>query len=319
MVAHIPHRQVGSYPGTVTLLASVAGGTAVVADEALTAAAAESFEAARRGRVEVRILDRIDELRLAAALFSHVWDSASADEPKVPLDLLRALSHAGGYVSGAWAGGDLVGASLGFARLGEGRLSLHSHITGVVPGSSGAGVGFALKLHQRLWALERDIEEVVWTFDPLVRRNGYFNVAKLGARIVDYYEDFYGPMPDGLNRRGESDRCLVRWVLLDRRVCSAIRGAAPRPGPAKANGVVTLLDQKGTLSRFRGDRHSECLRVWVPDDIVAIRREDPEAATRWRMSVRETLGVAIRSGWSVGVVRSDGWYELDPPARAEED
>lgn len=296
----------------MALLETVDEGAVVISDEAVTAAATLAADGADKAAVQVRALDGIAEMRLAGALFSRVWEFTDESDRKVPLDLLQALSHAGGYVAGAWCGNDLVGASLGFARLGGPNASLHSHITGVVPGSAGAGVGRALKLHQRHWALERGISEIMWTFDPLVRRNGYFNVSKLGARIVSYYEDFYGPMADGLNHRGESDRCLAKWDLLDERVVAALGGTPPKPA-AEHEGVVVLLDSQQTLTAFDRNAVSPRVLVWVPEDIVAIRRVDPVGAIRWRKAVRYTLGAAIREGWTVDLVRSDGWYELEPP------
>jgi len=33
---------------------------------------------------------------------------------------------------------------------------------------------------------------IAWTYDPLIRRNAYFNLVKLGARPVEYLRNFYG-------------------------------------------------------------------------------------------------------------------------------
>ena len=81
-----------------------------------------------------------------------------ADGP-VPIsgDLIRALAYTGNYAAGAWAGADLVGASVAFLALDNGRLSLHSHVTGVARPARGGSVGFALKQHQRAWALSHGI------------------------------------------------------------------------------------------------------------------------------------------------------------------
>lgn len=76
--------------------------------------------------------------------------------------------------------GVLVGGSVGFfgAPLG---VDLHSHMAGVSAVGRGRNVGYALKFHQRGWASERGIEQITWTFDPLVARNAYFDLGKLGA------------------------------------------------------------------------------------------------------------------------------------------
>ena len=71
----------------------------------------------------------------------------------------------------------MVGASAGFFTAPPDAV-LHSHITGVAPGQH-RGIGFPLKVHQQAWALACGVPEVVWTFDPLVARNAWFNLAKL--------------------------------------------------------------------------------------------------------------------------------------------
>jgi hypothetical protein len=67
--------------------------------------------------------------------------------------------------------------------------ALHSHVTGVVDSMRHAGVGRAIKLHQRDWAAERGLDWITWTFDPLVRRNAWFNIAILGADVHSYLPD----------------------------------------------------------------------------------------------------------------------------------
>ena len=166
------------------------------------------------------------EARRTAELFAEVWGVADGPMP-ISGDLIRALVHTGNYAAGAWAGTDLVGASVAFLALDNGRLSLHSHITGVARAARGGSVGFALKQHQRAWALSHGIREVTWTFDPLVRGNARFNLVKLGAVAVSYLVDFYGQMEDGVNAGDRSDRCAVRWELDTPRAVAASEGRRP--------------------------------------------------------------------------------------------
>ena len=161
--------------------------------------------------VEVGLLTRMDELAEAIRLFESVWGLEEGHA--LPGELLRAISFAGGYVSGARRDGVLVGASVGFLGRHDGELHLHSHISGVLPEVQGRHVGLALKQHQRAWALSRGIAMIEWTFDPLVRRNAYFNLIKLGARVVGYEPAFYGAMHDAFNEGDETDRAVIRWRL----------------------------------------------------------------------------------------------------------
>src|SRR4029077_16138055 len=98
-----------------------------------------------------------------------------------------------------------------------------------VPRLQDRGVGFALKLAQRAVCLDHGIDEVRWTFDPLVARNARFNLAKLGAEGVAVFREFYGPMEARRNPEDRSDRFEVRWRLSSPRVDRALRGEGSPP------------------------------------------------------------------------------------------
>jgi predicted GNAT superfamily acetyltransferase len=103
-----------------------------------------------------------------------------------------------------------LGFVLGFVGLEDG-LHLHSTSSACCPATDRVGIGYALKLAQRAACLDQGIDEVRWTFDPLVARNGRFNLVRLGAvatRIPPVVLRRHA-------RRGESrrrsDRFEVRW------------------------------------------------------------------------------------------------------------
>src|SRR5205814_693568 len=124
----------------------------------------------------------------------------------------------------------------------------------------GRSLGFALKQLQRSWALERDARTIVWTADPLVRGNAYFNLVKLGASFVDYHENFYGVMQDGLNA-GESDRVVLRWDLASERAVRAADGVVDEPAAGAGRVVLRAGDDGGPVTR---DADGDELLAWVP-------------------------------------------------------
>jgi predicted GNAT superfamily acetyltransferase len=203
------------------------------------------------------------DLQRLAAVFDEIWGTTC---PVVRVELLRAVQHAGGYLSVLEQGERVVGGSFGVLARHRGEPALHSHVTGVLPTVRHTGAGRAVKLHQRAWAADHGLAWIVWTFDPLVRRNAWFNLGVLGARVEEYLVDFYGPIEDAVNARDETDRLLVAWAVDDSHAVS----------PAQTDG--------------------ETLDVGTPDDIVALRRTDPEAAAHWRRRLRTELGGALAAG-----------------------
>ncbi|MBB2910708.1 putative GNAT superfamily acetyltransferase [Streptosporangium becharense] len=243
--------------------------------------------------VKVRSLHGIEALQRADRLLREVWGTRRGDDPPIALDLLCAFSHTGGYVGGAFLGGELVGVAAGFLAAGR---SLHSHITGVAAGARGCGVGRALKEHQRAWAAEHGLVAVSWTFDPLLRRNAFFNLTRLGARVVGYLPDFYGPMSDGINDGGPSDRLFVTWPT----------EAAASPPVSDHDGVV-VVDETGAVQEA-GD--APLLRCATPADVESLRATDPAAARRWRAALESGLGGALDRGYRVTGFTRSGWYVL---------
>ena len=233
--------------------------------------------------ITVRTISERDEFLAHDALMQGVWGVPAS---LVTIEMLAAISHSGGYVSAAFAQGQMVGASVGFLADHHGERALHSHITGVVDTMRHAGIGRAIKLHQRQWAAERGLRWIIWTFDPLVRRNAWFNIALLGADVEAYLPSFYGTMTDAINVGDESDRLLIVWDV------QASLPDRPRDGSDLAD---TLL-------------------VPTPADIVALRRDDPAAVASVARRHPQALTAALDGGRRVVGFTRDGAYVIGSPS-----
>jgi predicted GNAT superfamily acetyltransferase len=263
--------------------------------------------AAAAADVVIRELHRLDHLQAAQRLFEEIWRPAEGEPSPMTVGLLRALAHAGNYVVGAFAGTRMVGASAGFFTAPS-EPALHSHITGVAPGGQHRGIGFALKVHQRAWALARGVPLIVWTFDPLVARNAWFNLAKLGARPTGYLEDFYGPMPDAINAGMASDRLLLAWELDDPAVADACAGRPRQPSPelAKAEPALTVGPD---VEPVACPTDAPAVTVAAPPDVEALA---PAQRRAWRVAVREALGGRLAAGAAVtGFLRHPDRYVVE--------
>lgn len=267
------------------------------------AATAAAQRAAEKSGVAVRELCGLAELGAVHALYRSVWQSRSADSPVSP-ELLRAMTHAGCYAAGAYLDGELVGACVGFFAAPPGQV-LHSHVAGVSSGARARGVGYALKLHQRAWALARGLQQVTWTFDPLVRRNAYFNLVKLAARPREYLVDFYGELDDAINAGQGSDRLLVGWDLTAPEVVAACDGKRVEADTGAVPAALSVTpDGRPSPVRATGSTVS----VPVPDDVEALREADPELARAWRAAVQQVLhGLMAGGAKVVGFSRAGGY------------
>jgi predicted GNAT superfamily acetyltransferase len=264
-------------------------------------AAAVALAAAEHAGVEIRLLHSVPELEAASRLTAEIW---SDTEAKAPASMLRALAHAGNFVAGALRGTELVGISIAFFGRDGDATHLHSHITGIDSRFQNRSLGFALKQYQRWWALEQGADTVQWTADPLVRRNLYFNLIKLGATVVAYYPDFYGSIPDGVNGSGESDRVLFSWDLGSLRAQAAADGHLPESLVEDAT-VVLQPDADG--NPVLAPAADAAVRVWIPEDVVRMRHDDPDRACAWREAVRDAVGDCLRQGYRAEAITRDGW------------
>ena len=228
----------------------------------------------------IRVLHHLNEMQQLQACTDLVWGPGAGN--MVSADFLMALSHAGGYVSGAFTSTDsgeiMVACSFGMLAQHRGDWCLHSHITGVSPTLQNSGLGTAMKNHQKQWALDAGLTAITWTFDPLVRRNAWFNIERLGANAVEFHINFYGPLNDEINGDDETDRLLARWNI-----------DSPRARTTDSDAIF----------------------IETPEDIVQLRRTDPDAARAWRLKIRHELSKAFTTHEVTGFT-SEGSYTLTP-------
>ena len=145
------------------------------------------------------------------------------------------------------------------------------------------GIGAMLKHHQWQWARENGFATITWSFDPLVRRNAWFNMIKLGAQVTGYFQNFYGELDDGINAGEQSDRVLVRWNVLNSKTPQSL-------------GLVDVRD---------GD-----VVIATPVDIETLRKVDKQQAQQWRAEQRALFLDAVHDGYQVRGLNAEYSYVL---------
>ncbi len=258
----------------------------------------------------IRIIEKPEEMPAVEELQRLVW--AAPDIEIVPKDMLLAVVHNGGLAIGAFIGNDLVGFSFGFPGFystPDGpRLKHHSHMLAVHPEWRSKGIGFALKRAQWQMVRKQGLDRVTWTYDPLLSRNAYLNIARLGAVCSTYLRSEYGEMHDGLNAGLPSDRFQVDWWVNTERVR---RRLSHRSRPiltidhyrlAEAAFLEAPLEQGSAnvkppqaVSALSG----HLLLLEIPSDFLALKAVDLPLASAWRFYTRAVFEDAFATGYLV--------------------
>jgi predicted GNAT superfamily acetyltransferase len=147
------------------------------------------------------------------------------------------------------------------------------------------GVGESLKLAQRAQALDQGIEVVRWTFDPMVARNAWLNLGKLGAVVDRFSRNFYGEMEDAINAGERSDRLTVAWHL-------------PRePGPhvvvQPAADLLVRSDDEVPVPRAAEDLPGHVAAIELPSEYHDLRTADPALGSAWRDAIADAVEACL--------------------------
>ena len=260
--------------------------------------------AAEAAHVRLRPLTSLVDFDRAIEVMIATWGRFQLP----PREVLTALAHSGNVPFGAFDGDEMVAFVLGWAGVDDVGLHVHSHMLAAMPARRHHGVGFALKLAQRAQALDQGIHVARWTFDPLVARNAWFNMGKLGTVADEFRRAFYGEMTDEINRGDRTDRLFVRWDL----------DAEPTARPVP-EGLPVVLAAEGDPDApdpiRRADAPADGGLVEVPRDHAELRGRDAALASRWRDASAAALESCFRAGLIVGAFdRERSAYALVPEA-----
>lgn len=239
------------------------------------------------------------EMRAAVDLQKVYWGDNMAD--LVPQHMLLSIARYGGHLHAAYDGDNMVGLLIGFSGAdihpddnvdAPSRMFVMSKRMVVLPGYRGQKIGETLKQCQREFAQRHHIQRVVWTFDPLLSRNAYLNIHKLGAVGQKYEENYFGEDP--LNPVLSADRLQVNWWVnhpsLDNR---------PRLDYSDAALVNTVrFTDDGLLYPHDVDfPDGNVLRLEIPMEFVPLDRIDPDTGKRWRDVVRYAFTELLARGY----------------------
>ena len=246
--------------------------------------------------VTIRDLSTDEDYHACVVLQKETWGENFSEI--VPPAILQVVQKVGGIAAGAFDEHErLIGFVFGITGIehtAKGVTPVHwSDMLAVRKELRNRGVGERLKRYQRDALLQRGVNRVYWTFDPLDAKNAYVNFVRLGIIAREYRVDMYGQTDSPLHKGIGTDRLIALW-------------------PIAADRVTQRL--AGIRDTVKGDR---LVRIDVPLDIHDINARQPAVARDWRNKTRNAFQTYLERGYIVVDFVRDatrGSYLLAPPA-----
>ena len=251
---------------------------------------------------DIRPFETIEEYRQCVALQEETWGHGFSE--RVSPAILKVSQILGGVAAGAWdEDGGLAGFVFGLTGVRDGRTVHWSDMLAVRRGTRDSGLGRRLKAYQRQVLLERGIDTMYWTFDPLQSRNAHLNFSRLGIVVREYRRDMYGDTDSPLHKGIGTDRFVAFWEMGSERVRRRLEGEEPRPPDparmARALGAATEASRHPRPAEPKLALEEETLLVAIPARISHIMADDMSLAVVWREATRSVLAHYLEAGWEV--------------------
>ena len=252
--------------------------------------------------VDIRPLRSNDECHVAAAFQREIWGQDYADV--VPATVLHVVDYVGGLAAGAFDGsGEMLGFVFGVNGVRDGEIVHWSHMLGVRESARNLGLGRRLKAYQRDTLGAIGVQRIFWTFDPLMAKNAYFNLDRLGAEVVEYVPDMYGTSTSPLHLGLATDRLIVCLT-------TAPAGVESRRATVTASTpLLTVFPRLNDLTLSLDDRSPDAALIEIPGDMLEVLSRSPALARTWRLAVRDHFQWALSRGYTIAGVHRDAASE----------
>ena len=253
--------------------------------------------------IEIRPFETIEDFQACVEFQGDTWGGNFTE--RVPVAILKVSQRLDGIAAGAYSHtGQLLGFVFGMTGVQKGEVVHWSDMLAVRPELRNSGLGVKLKAYQRTTLLDRGINKMHWTFDPLESKNAYVNLIKLGATSQEYIRDIYGQTDSPLHSGIGTDRLVATWIMDSDRTLNRMQGkltGSPQDLDDKPPSVFEVQTNANLVRPMQPnlDLTEPSLLVPIPTSIQRLKKESLELAIKWRIAVRNALTFYINNGYEV--------------------
>jgi predicted GNAT superfamily acetyltransferase len=235
--------------------------------------------------ISIRRVRTNEEYDACVRMQHAIWGEDFTES--VPATILKVTQQIGGVTAGAFdPDGRLLGFVFGMMGSMDGKLVHWSDMLAVHRDARNKGLGRRLKLFQRELLRPLGVERMFWTYDPLVAKNAFLNIVRLGARPTEYVIDMYGSDTHSALHSGlGTDRFIVAWDLTK-------DGGANTRSETEVESAVLEAPIANALTTGDGASppaelpDADVVRVEVPANVDAVIARDLAAAATLRATTR---------------------------------
>lgn len=258
----------------------------------------------------IQTLEKPSELKQAVELQKLYWGTEG--EALVPSHMLLSIARYGGHVLGAYLDEKLVGILMGFLGTRSAanqpaaeNLLIMSKRMVVLPEYRGQQIGYQLKLAQREIAIQQNVSLVTWTYDPLLARNAYLNIHKLGCVSTIYKPDYFGAEEN--NPTLSADRLVVDlWVESQNVTFRLKEGYQPTTYANYIDdGAIilnqTMINRQSFIEpqKLGNTFDSNIILLEIPFDYLSLNSTDSQLGSVWRDHVRDAFVALMSQNYGV--------------------
>jgi len=227
----------------------------------------------------------------------EIWDDRE-DHLASSRNLLCEVKTGSSVIIGAFKEENLIGFAYGwFGIKDRNNAEFYAQYNAVKEEYRGLKIGIELKKFQREVVLDRGVDKITCTYDPLTGQNAYRNIALFGMEVKEYEVDVYKGFKGKLNRKAvPSDRFFAIWHLTKENkkpdynfdklleTENIINPVIIKPYKCYRANMFCEFER---IVSIGFELENRFLLVRIPENYYLILRENVHLALKWRLHTRD--------------------------------